>query len=366
MPMLSTSSIKRENEKAAAEAAEPPRKKLRWKYTPYHAVESKDMEPLTAEKAKHKAGWVVTPLGRVYRPVRLKPTRPLPRPTITTLSNAKGKGKEEEKRKVKKPRARPELRARIRKIDMMNYGSIYLKGKFLDVDVPPGVSGTHVSKDYVAPMEDSSDEGGEVESSEDESETEGGEERELATGREEDEDGVVQVQAEVVTEIVSQTASLPIPPLQPSTAQQSASLTVNFDLEKRHSLDVLASIFGTSASIADGSDEDDWIGRESVGSDVDEANLISDYPSHPGEGDNDFEVVPRKNEKKKRRERTAGDESLEGADSGMAVDGGSGEVGEPVVEKEVVRTSPKPQKEPQLKGSTKLKDLFAPSEAEGM
>lgn len=253
---------------------------------------------------------------------------------------------------------------------MMKYGSIYLKGKFLDADVLPGIHGSNVGKDYVAPMEDSSDEGEEGERTEDEDEMESGEEHEngeFEAGRDEGEDNTAKVQAEAVPEIrtsvVSQTTSLPIRPPQLPTVQPSASLTVDFDLEKRQSLGVLASIFGTSAGTVDEDDEDDWIGKESVGSDVDEANPVS---GHPGEDGNDFEVVPRENGRGERQEHTAGDEILEGAGSNMVVDEESGDIDEPVVETTAVKGSPKPQKEPQLKGSTKLKDLFAPTEAEGM
>lgn len=247
----------------------------------------------------------------------------------------------------------------------MKYGSIYLKGKFLDVDVLPEVSGGN--KDYLAPMEYSEEEEDTSQESGDEDETKSGE-KDLNEGLEAEEDGewedVAPVQS--VVSVVSHPTSPPIRPPQQPTVQQSASLAVDLDLEKHHSLNVLASIFGTPAGAIDEGDEDDWIGRESVGSDVDEADLISDHlPAldRPENGDVDFEVVPRENVKRKRQEHASGNEVLERTGPAMEVDE---ESSDELVEKEVVKGSPKPQKEPQQKGPPKLKDLFAPAEAEGL
>ncbi|KAF9454489.1 hypothetical protein P691DRAFT_787768, partial [Macrolepiota fuliginosa MF-IS2] len=81
-----------------------------------------DMEPTTAEMAERKGAWVVTPLGRVHRPLKMRPLRPLP-PLPTSISVAargrgdeKGKGKD--MRKERKRAKKPDVRARRKKIDM--------------------------------------------------------------------------------------------------------------------------------------------------------------------------------------------------------------------------------------------------------
>jgi len=126
--------IKTENEKNAG--LEPPCKKVRWKYIPYSAKHAQDMSLITVEKAKLKGGWVVTALGRMHRPLKMRPSRPLPPIASTSSSNSRkdwrGKGKAPVKKRAKKS----DIRARRQKIDMVRYGSEYLKGRFLEVDHP--------------------------------------------------------------------------------------------------------------------------------------------------------------------------------------------------------------------------------------
>jgi len=123
--------MKTENEKNAD--PEPPYKKVRWKYQAKHA---QDMSPMTLERAKLKGGWVVTALGRMHRPLRMKPSRPLPPIPPTSSSNSKKESERKAPMKMRKRIKKPDVRARIQKIDMVKYGSEYLKGRFLEVDHP--------------------------------------------------------------------------------------------------------------------------------------------------------------------------------------------------------------------------------------
>jgi len=129
------SRMKTENEKNAD--SEPPHKKARCKYVPYQAKHAQDMSPMTLERAKLKGGWVVTDLGRMHRPLRMRPPRPLP-PIPPTSSNSRkeSEGQEKVPMKMQKHIKKPDVRARMQKIDMVRYGSEYLKGRFLEVDHP--------------------------------------------------------------------------------------------------------------------------------------------------------------------------------------------------------------------------------------
>ena len=126
--------MKTENEKHAD--PEPPCKKARWRYTPYQAKHAQDMSPMTIERAKLKGGWVVTALGRMHRPLRMKPSRPLPPIPSTSSSNPRKESEGKAPMKMRKRIKKPDVRARIQKIDMVKYGSEYLKGRFLEVDHP--------------------------------------------------------------------------------------------------------------------------------------------------------------------------------------------------------------------------------------
>lgn len=372
-PSLHSTRIKAENEKFAAEPPLPRKKSRISKYAPYRATHAKDMTPVTLEGAKLKGGWVVTPLGRVYRPLRMKPLRPLP-PLPSSVSAAaaavKGKGKGKDGTvKVRKRVKKPDVRARRRKIDMVKYGSVYLKGRFLDVDVPEGVGGQGVEEVRMQLDEggSSEEEDEEVEREEDERMDE--EDEDVEGGGEEseaEEDEVMPVHRSTTTKtpviVPPQPISQPQPQI-PATSQSSSS-GVNLDLEKQQSLNLLASLFGASAS----NDEDDWIGKESPGSDVDEADLArSRVQAQSGQTEEvEFEVVPRERGLTKSLTRTDVDEKVEGMDADMDVDEEVETEEQGAEEPEVSKVpSKEAQKQASTKATTQLKDLFAPSEAEG-
>ncbi|KAJ3576538.1 hypothetical protein NP233_g346 [Leucocoprinus birnbaumii] len=364
--------IQAENEKYAA--LEPPRKKARWKFAPYHATHAPDMTPVTLEKAKNKGGWVVTPLGRVYRPLKMRPLRPLPRLASATSHlrrDVKGKGKEvpgrgplKEKKRIKKP----DIRARRRKIDMVKYGSEYLKGKFLEADVPAGVGTSLVAqRPLVYHNEESSgDESGEDPDEkmvEDTAELEAGDDE---SGEEEAEEKSLEPEA-IPRQNTVIPASIPPPIPEPKSKPAPPSIPSSLDgidlsQEKNQSLNLLASLFGSS-SLND-NDEDDWIGKESLDSDVDEA-VAKQTRSQVGtglDGNADFEIVPRNDKKKQHiaEHNQAADEETVDVEMGDAHE--DSRVKEPhVKEAQVSKASTPAPAVPR-----KLKDLFAPAENEGM
>ncbi|KAG2012188.1 hypothetical protein CC2G_012223 [Coprinopsis cinerea AmutBmut pab1-1] len=83
-----------------------------------------------------RGGWKKTSLGRIYRPIRMRPERPLP-PTLEELAAMKKILKKRAAAmrgtKTKKPKLKaPPTRARKRTIDMTKWGSTLLKGIFLE------------------------------------------------------------------------------------------------------------------------------------------------------------------------------------------------------------------------------------------
>jgi hypothetical protein len=82
------------------------------------------MSLVTKENAHERPGWVVAPLGRIVRPMKMRPLRP--------LTDMDAKSKELKKRKS----GATDPRARRRRIDMLKYGSVHLKGVFVDLVVP--------------------------------------------------------------------------------------------------------------------------------------------------------------------------------------------------------------------------------------
>ncbi|KAF8622391.1 hypothetical protein AX15_007045 [Amanita polypyramis BW_CC] len=112
------------SKREAETADEERRTRKRRRLEKYGAVHAEDMSLVTKENADGRPGWVVTPLGRVMRPMKMKPLRPL-----TDMDAKIGKGRKGKKGKV-------ETRARRRKIDMLTYGSVQLKGVFMDVTLP--------------------------------------------------------------------------------------------------------------------------------------------------------------------------------------------------------------------------------------
>jgi hypothetical protein len=93
-----------------------------------HGRHAQDMSLITSDNVHQRPQWRVTPLGRLIRPMRMRPARPLDPPldTLRTKNDEKGT-------RTKKKRAKaPPTRARRQTIDPLRWGSTHLSGIFLD------------------------------------------------------------------------------------------------------------------------------------------------------------------------------------------------------------------------------------------
>lgn len=141
-----------------AEDPPPPRRKRK-----RGGVHAEDMSPVTPETAATRSGWKVTEMGRVSRPLRMRPEHPLTPPLASSLPKKASTSKEKDaKKETAKPKKRrdPDSRSRRRTIDMTRWGSVRLKGIFLE-DAGQGTG--NLSQDEVQEMvedlDDSSSDG---------------------------------------------------------------------------------------------------------------------------------------------------------------------------------------------------------------
>ncbi|KAG7450980.1 uncharacterized protein BT62DRAFT_960538 [Guyanagaster necrorhizus] len=226
-----------EKERAEAQDAPPPKKKRRC--SKYTAVEAEDMSLVTPQNAHLRAGWTVTTLGRIMRPMRMRPERPL-----MPLPKPPADGKASKKRKI------PLVRARRRTIDMRRWEGAHLTGVFLGGGVPLQEGDDAEDKDEYL------------------------EEQRSDISVEED-SGILLASS---MDVPSSSA------LQKITPAVSSQTDMAFDLtaEKRETLGLLQSLFGG------GDNTKEWGGAESIASDidVDEQHLLE------GDGEADYEVVP--------------------------------------------------------------------------
>jgi hypothetical protein len=93
--------------------------------------------PLTEESIrKHRNGWRITATGRILYPARMRPERPLV--MKHWAKEVKGRlAKSKEFRKRKKSSTVTGFRARRVTIDMVKWGSVHLKGVYMDAEGEP-------------------------------------------------------------------------------------------------------------------------------------------------------------------------------------------------------------------------------------
>ncbi|PCH44599.1 hypothetical protein WOLCODRAFT_133309 [Wolfiporia cocos MD-104 SS10] len=312
--------------RAAEEAAGGPPRKRRRLPRGVHGVHSGDMSLVTPENVAARGAWRVTPLGRIVRPIRMRPEHPLPDPVPATTQQ---KGKEKEKAGGKKKRARdPPTRARRKTIDPLKWGSQHLKGVFLDT----GMVSLGTSQ-LVPPLKVDEQDDSEDDSSEDDESSEN-----------ENEQEEVQPAAEVIVQEPAQ--GKPVAPTQkapavsaPSSAPTPAShlppTTTDSDLrqEAQQSLGLLQDLFGDK-------EDEDWGGTESIGSGVE---MDMPAPREPSP------AVQENSEK-----------GAEAPADAMEVDE---EMTAPASELQSETPAAEPQRKPPAPVQvTKLKDLFAPRE----
>jgi len=303
------------------------------------------MTLVSPENAAERPGWKVSPLGRITRPVKIRPARPLPEIQETKVPKAKNTTTVDGGKKKKKRLKDPDTRARRRAIDMTKWGSTHLKGIFLDLEVP--VATKRVEPESVPLGDESdSDSGSEIIDTE------------VAAAPKPPAEVVSGHTPSVVFSTLTSTQnriSEPTQPLSSPTSSQSISrLDANADIhqEKAQALTLLNTLFG-------GDDVEDWIGQESPGSDIDLDELTKGDVMLVEE-DANFEVVPRSVPAKKPSQQPQ-----RYAETSEGEDGGEAELEE---EMEVeVPLEAATQKDSALKSTqpTTLKHLFAPREEEG-
>jgi hypothetical protein len=285
------------------------------------------MSLITRETAALRGGgWKVTPMGRVVWNVKMRPERPLPPPSVPLTGKAE-KGKIGKKRKRVRE---PDTRARRRRIDMTRWGSTYLSGVWLDGGVSIGRTSGEEGIGAQEGDEWESGSGGESESV-----------HEIEVEEAEvEEEGEPLGNKDVVMADDTPTPQAPAAVTPPTTVPvsklvQSQVTVTDVAAEKLASLSLLASMFGDKHG-----EDDDWVGRESAGSDIDEEELLRGDLHQTGEATGvDFEEVPK-----------------EGRQKTTIVDAPTSEP---------LSQQPTNTKKYQNVPSTGLKDLFVPREEDG-
>src|SRR5579863_626459 len=93
------------------------------------------MSLVTPENVHLRPQWRVTPLGRLIRPMRMRPARPLGPPLDAhskTAQQSLSRGRQSQKQGKGRKKRAPPTRARRQTIDPLRWGSAHLSGVFLD------------------------------------------------------------------------------------------------------------------------------------------------------------------------------------------------------------------------------------------
>lgn len=222
-----------------------------------------------------RPGWRATPLGRLVRPMRMRPLRPLTPPII---SGAQKIAAQKAKKRTGKKKGLLLVRARRRRIDPEEWGSEYLKGVMLE-------NGSGV----ILP------------------------EREKGEITRQDVQTVIGIEQPPTTSTIAPEVHplqiSPSPESPPSTTSPNTSHVVlitpqkdpvstksatQIDLaqEAARSLSMITSLFG-SAATHDGDKDDDWGGAESLSDFEAEVDSSARDTRQPGYLDEDIEYVAR-------------------------------------------------------------------------
>ncbi|KAF9528974.1 hypothetical protein CPB83DRAFT_853538 [Crepidotus variabilis] len=317
-----------ENQRAAEE---PPNKKRK----AFGPTQAEDMTVVTPENAAQRPGWKVSSLGRVTRPMKMRPLHPLPEVQEET-SRRKHTGKVpkpgEKKKKLKLKD--PDTRSRRKFIDMPKCGSTYLKGVFLDLEVGSRKADDRDQHPDILM--------GDQDSSESEPDTEASKRRASIPIPDDDPVGL-SVSKLSIRDVASPPSSKPDAPEEKPkttvTSQKQSTSLPDIQSEKTQALSLLSSLFGGQER----NDEDSWVGRESVGSDIDVDDITKGDVILDEDGD-DFEIVPRS----KRTEPVPSSEDTVSSDDNV------------VEPQELIQEQDPPPKA--TSAQKKLKDLFAPRE----
>ena len=255
------------------------------------------MTLVSSENAAARPGWKVSELGRITRPIKMRPAHPLPEIQEPKVPKAKKTTAVDGEKKKKKRLKDPDSRARRRAIDMTKWGSTHLKGVFLELEVPVGTKRNESEPPLPGDVSDS-DSGSESS------------DNEVAADP-------IPPPAEAFSGLSISRPALNSPPptrtpalapsavSSPPTSSQNRvpeltqplsnssfsqpaphpDASTNIQREKAQTLSLLNTLFG-------GDDVDDWVGEESVGSDIDVDELTKGDVMLVEE-EAGFEVAPR-------------------------------------------------------------------------
>lgn len=118
---------------------------------PGMGVECSSMEPIDKEAVESglERGWKLTPAGHLVRPLRMRPSHPLPRPsrasTLARINANADEDAEEQKQSIRRARInpRPPTKAHRITIDPTRYGAVHLSGPLLESLATETDSPTH-------------------------------------------------------------------------------------------------------------------------------------------------------------------------------------------------------------------------------
>jgi len=285
------------------------------------------MSLVTTENVSSRAGWHVTPMGRIVRPIRIRPEKPLP-PLSAITSNATGKNDGKKKRKKEKSKL---VRARRRTIDPTKWDSQHLKGAFLDsivvADGGDNFPVTTPSKPETAGEQKepglSSDEEGEGDDSDS------------------SESGSIAGMSPTIQKATDR------PPPIAHTKCDTVDADHDFDQEKLRTLSLLDSMFGGIEG------DQEWGGEEALDSDVDMPELppVQTPQSPKSSPSNEVLEVP---DLRPVIEDAQEDSESEGPSSGASTLAPEHD------------TAPVTTQNADTDTQAKLKDLFAPQEEQGV
>lgn len=273
------------------------------------------MSLVTPENVQHRSQWRVTPLGRLIRPMRMRPARPLGLPLNVLNSAANQRGQQGKGRK-RRARAAPPTRARRQTIDPLRWGSTHVGGVFLD--------GGQASTALVA---SGARGGGGVSTNGESTEIEADDEVE----------GILDTAAQSPADDNDDPRAVSAGP---SSSVPLELASTDFAAERTRTLQLLNSMFGEA--------NEDWGSAESIASDIEQvatesrANVVPYVPQSAHDATADFEVVPA--DQRRADEKLSVDRQAQTATTAQR------------------NPDPGPVHRP---STSKLKDLFAPREEEG-
>ena len=317
-----------------SEETHRPRKRRRLAARGVHARHTHDMSLVSPSNVHQRPQWRITPLGRLIRPMRMRPARPLGLPLDVlktqnqTNSVSKSQGDKERRKRKRAATAAPPTRARRLTIDPLRWGSVHISGVFLDGE-----------RALVSPALAAGGEAG------------GGNRESTEVDADEEVEKILDVTQSPADDNDNDSDSDSDSDL-PSQAERSAPLrspsipvdTTSADLaaEKANALRLLYSMFDEA--------DEDWGGEESIDSDMEReatAATRANAAPHPSQSSSshdaaDFEVVP----------------------AAQTVSKKSSNDQQQATQTATVTAAPR-KPDPVQPPTTNLKDLFAPREEEG-